>query len=63
MINALIKLIFGVALVVFAVVVGPLAGIWAINTLFPALAIPFTWQTWLAYFIIVAPVTGLRWKK
>ena len=33
---------------------GPIALIWALNTLFPALAIPFTIETWLAAFIIPA---------
>ena len=31
---------------------GPIALIWAINTLFPVLAIPLTVETWLAAFII-----------
>lgn len=33
---------------------GPIATIWALNTLFPSLAIPFTIETWLAAFIIPA---------
>jgi len=31
-----------------AIIFGPLALIWAINTLFPALLIPYTFETWLA---------------
>jgi len=30
------------------IIVGPFISIWAINTLFPAAAIPYTWPTWLA---------------
>jgi hypothetical protein len=60
MTSALIKLIFGITLIVIAVAFGPLVGIWALNTLFPVLAIPYTWQTWLAYFFLIAPITGLR---
>lgn len=48
------KVIFVIALVALLVVVGPLALIWALNTLFPVLAIPFTIETWLAAFIIPA---------
>lgn len=32
---------------VFAIVVGPLFTIWALNTLFPVLSIPYTFWTWL----------------
>ena len=46
------KLILIVALVIFVVVIGPIATIWALNTLFPALAIPFTVETWLATVIV-----------
>lgn len=31
-----------------AIIFGPLALIWALNTLFPALLIPYTFETWLA---------------
>lgn len=37
------------------VIIGmPLALIWALNTLFPILMIPYTIETWLAAFIIPA---------
>lgn len=36
------------------IVGGPLAMLWALNTLFPSLAIPYTVETWLAAFIIPA---------
>ncbi len=42
--------ILAVAMVIFA----PIALIWALNTLFPVLNIPFTLETWLAAFIIPA---------
>jgi hypothetical protein len=60
MTSALIKLILGIALIVIAVVFGPLLGIWSLNTLFPVLAIPYTWETWLAYFLLLGSITGLR---
>ena len=39
---------FWLALLVAVIVVGPLLSIWALNTLFPVLAIPYTIQTWAA---------------
>ena len=43
MINVIYVFIF-----VLAIIFGPLALIWALNTLFPALLIPYTFETWLA---------------
>jgi hypothetical protein len=60
MITSLIKLIIGLTLVALVVVFGPLLGIWSLNTLFPVLAIPYTWETWAAYFLIFGSLTGLR---
>ena len=40
------------ALIVFIVVVGPLCTIWALNTLFPVLAIPYTVDTWVATSVL-----------
>jgi len=60
MTSALIKLILGITLVVIAIVFGPLLGIWSLNVLFPVLNIPYTWETWLAYFLIFGSLTGLR---
>jgi hypothetical protein len=46
------KVILAIAFVIFLVAIGPIITIWALNTLFPSLAIPFTWETWLAVVII-----------
>jgi hypothetical protein len=48
----MIKAILLVLFVVFLIVVGPLLTIWALNVLFPVLAIGYTWQTWLAVVIL-----------
>ena len=40
------------ALAVFLVIIGPLATIWALNTLFPVLAIPYTFDTWVAMLLV-----------
>lgn len=39
-------------LIVIIVIVGPLLSIWALNTLFPVLAIPYTLKTWAAMALI-----------
>jgi hypothetical protein len=57
--GSLIKLIFGITLIVIAIALGPLAGIWSLNTLFPILHIPYTWETWLAYLLVFGSLTGL----
>ena len=59
MTSALVKLILGITLIVFVIIVGPLAGIWSLNTLFPVLHIAFTWETWLAFGILFGSATGL----
>jgi hypothetical protein len=45
------KVILAIAFLIFLVVIGPIITIWALNILFPSLAIPFTWETWLAVVI------------
>lgn len=60
MTSALIKLIVGITLIVFAIAIGPLLGIWSLNTLFPQLAIPVTWETWAAFGILFGGVGGIR---
>ena len=50
-----IMLVVGFALLIVALVLlGPWLVIWAMNTLFPILVIPYTWQTWLAVLIMSA---------
>ena len=60
MTSALIKLILGIGLIVIAVAIGPILGIWSLNTLFPVLKIPFTLETWAAFAILFGSMTGLR---
>jgi len=44
--------LFWLAVIVLIVIAGPLLGIWALNTLFPALAIPYTLETWFAVILL-----------
>jgi hypothetical protein len=48
------KVLVIIAIAILLIVGAPIALIWAMNTLFPALAIPYTLETWLAAFIIPA---------
>jgi len=63
MTSALIKLLFGIALILIAVIFGPIVGIWSLNTLVPTLAIPYTWQTWLAFNCLFGGSIATRIKK
>ena len=49
---------FWLALLVAVIVVGPLLSIWALNTLFPVLAIPYTIQTWAAMLLFGGMFSG-----
>jgi len=50
-----------ILLVIVAIVLGiiflPFVTIWSMNTLFPALAIAYTFKTWLAMLIMLAIFT------
>jgi hypothetical protein len=48
----MIKIIGLVLLIVLIIAIGPLLTIWAFNTLFPVLAIPYTFWTWLAVIFL-----------
>lgn len=60
------KVLFVVALLFLVVVIMPIATIWALNTLFPVLAIKLTFETWVATVIlsgVVSGQTGVSFKK
>ncbi len=40
--------------VIALLIAGPFIVIWSANTLFPALAIPYDWRTWLATILLGA---------
>ena len=52
-----------IVLILIIVVAGPLLLIWALNTLFPVLAIPYTVWTWLAALILGATVSTTKVKR
>ena len=57
--------IFGFVLLAIAVIIAaPLLVIWSLNTLFPALTIPFTLETWFAAVVLNSMVfAGRRSSK
>jgi hypothetical protein len=57
------KVLLFIAFIVFLVVVGPLLSIWALNTLFPVLAIPYNIETWSAVILIKGLLTVNVTKK
>jgi hypothetical protein len=50
----MLKMILLIAFVIAMFVAGPLATIWAANTLFPVLAIPYDIWSWLAVVVLGA---------
>jgi hypothetical protein len=56
--------IVALIVVVAVIIAGPLLTIWALNTLFPVLAIEYTITTWLAVLILGAVLSpSVRVKK
>lgn len=52
------KLIMLIALIGFIIFIGPVATIWALNTLFPVVNIPLSFDTWVAALILGSVVSG-----
>ena len=55
--------LFAVVIVVLIIVFGPIATIWALNTLFPTLAIPYTFETWCAAVVLGSVVQGANFSS
>ena len=52
MFDTMLKLVLAIVVVVALLAVGPWLVIWSLNTLFPLLAIEFTFWTWAAVVIM-----------
>jgi membrane-associated protease RseP (regulator of RpoE activity) len=48
----IIKIIVALAVIILIIAVGPLLTIWAVNTLFPTVAIPYTIETWFSVVVL-----------
>jgi hypothetical protein len=58
------KLVLWIALIAFLVIIGPFLTIWSLNTLFPALDIPYALETWAAVIILQLALKGeISYKK
>lgn len=60
------KYLIIIGAVLALVVLMPIATIWSLNTLFPVLAIPLTFDTWCATIVlggVVGGSTGLSFKS
>lgn len=59
----IIQFVLGFSLLVLALAIGPILIVWALNTLFPVLSIPYTWETWAAAFVLSAPFSTGAFKR
>jgi hypothetical protein len=60
------KILLVIVAILAVVVLMPVAAIWSLNTLFPALAIPLTLDTWMAAVVlggVVGGTSGVSFKK
>ena len=52
------KILVLILTVVFLLAIGPILVIWSLNTLFPALAVPYTLETWAAVVLLGGALRG-----
>lgn len=52
-----------IVLIILLIVLAGLANIWALNTLFPSLSIPYNFYTWCASTILFANITRIKSNK
>ena len=52
MLDTAIKVTLAIAVIVLLATIGPWLVVWSLNTLFPTLAIEFTFWTWCAVIIM-----------
>ena len=57
------KALLYASLIIFIIVFAGFANIWALNTLFPSLSIPYTFWTWLASIILFANIVNFNRGK
>lgn len=54
--------ILGAIAILALAIFSPFVTIWCLNTLFPVLAIPYTFETWLAMLLINTGTGFVRFK-
>jgi hypothetical protein len=60
--NSITYILIAVGLLAL-IILSPIFTIWALNTVFPALAIPFTIWTWLAVIWLHTVAVGISYKN
>jgi hypothetical protein len=60
MIKHIVRGTVNIALLISIIIGFSLLGIWSINALFPALAIPYTWKTCTAFVVLFASLASLH---
>lgn len=67
MLDAILKIggvFFAIVIILLLLIFCPLLSIWALNTLFPVLAIPYTLKTWFAIIVAASLFkTNVKIKK
>ena len=58
LISDLIKIFGLLAFIIFCLLIGPVLVLWSLNTIFPVLAIPYTFETWCAIVLIGIFIRG-----
>jgi hypothetical protein len=61
--DGFLKLTASVLFVIFLLALVGFLNIWALNTLFPVLNIPFNFYTWAASMIIFGSLTHIKNRK
>ena len=57
-------IILAIAVVIVLLILGPFLVVWSLNTLFPALAIGYTLETWAAVILLSAALrTNVKVKR
>jgi hypothetical protein len=62
----MVKILLALGLILALLVIMPIATIWSLNTLFPVLSIPLSFDTWIAAVVlggVVGGTTGVSFKK
>lgn len=59
----IISLVFIILFAIVIGVLGPVAILWALNTLFPVLAIPYNIYSWLAVVVLNLARSSISFKK
>jgi hypothetical protein len=52
--NKTFSILVAIVVILFLLIIAPFLTIWSLNTLFPVLEIPYTFETWSATILLTA---------